>query len=592
MEQLDDDFTSFHLEDMMMDQDDIDEEKDTVIRIHYNSFMESIPNVLFQLIQSFSTEKDYLALMSCGKKTLRQVRFETAHFSLRGKKPADFAKLFSIRERLQVQNECEQVSIFLRRVVSFPSEYPILFTRVKKLKLELAETAVTFPEDFLTNFIQVSELYLSSIVGITQILSIPDTVREFYIVNWKDLQQIFSLNSTLLKFGMVECHRILRIPRLDNISEVIIRRCNFLVPQTSNGLKKLTWVDFNSVGLDVFRTFQQWNIQLLQHLQLRCEFPDLADLSFLDHVPSVQLLHSHVSPPVFLRLYFKNCQSLVLYNFNLFHWNPTATESPIFFPHCQSFSIKSCVNLVSLPVLPRCRTLVNYETESIVSVPVLPCLRNLELIYLPTITPYLQAIQRYYSEGKTGEDRNHLEKVYLENIGQLDKDLSPLQNARHIHFQTCRSIPSLVGLGGGKSSAPIKDDDNEEGEEEGDQEGGVRMIRPGPVVRGNEVIKFTNCPNITNYNLAELSDGLKYLILKGIRLKSLKRIGTHETLKLIDCADLTTIADAVRFKRLIIQFSEGGLLQQAKVNQLKKESKKLPSIKIRVSCANNHPSEV
>jgi hypothetical protein len=193
--------------------------------------IEGMPIPIFQIIQEFLNEQDYLDLMNTNLSTFQPIKYETVRYTLCGQEKwidfdfcADENKEATVLQIINgVKDKSKQIGMRIKGVTqSTPLKYARLYEGLGGLCVE----QVVLPKDFpiATVFRKIRYLYLSFVgPGVTQANFDFECVEELDLYSCH-LGEIVAWNSSksLKKVTIHDCSPLSSIPPLDNIPDVSI----------------------------------------------------------------------------------------------------------------------------------------------------------------------------------------------------------------------------------------------------------------------------------------------------------------------------------------------------------------------------------
>jgi hypothetical protein len=184
--------------------------------------LEALPTAVFQMVQYYSTEKNYLLLVNTSKRTFQDVKFETAQYSLNFGRPDQHSferKLLQTTNK--VKDKSKQISLSFEDVDdSVMVKYSWSFEGVAKLSVRGGITC-----DGFSIFRTVRHLILYNVNTELKVnLHLESTTR--LRVSFCSFTEITAWNSKTLQEVSINCCSSLKsCPPLDTIPVVSISFC-------------------------------------------------------------------------------------------------------------------------------------------------------------------------------------------------------------------------------------------------------------------------------------------------------------------------------------------------------------------------------
>jgi hypothetical protein len=320
-----------------------------------------MPIPIFQFIQKFLNEQDYLDLMNSNLSTFQPIKYETVHYTLIGPErwiDMDFcAEEYKEATVLQIINSVKDKSKQIAMRFESASQklllqYAHLFEGIRRLQVGEATIEKDFP---FAIFNKIRHLKLSCF---GEHFNQSQSQANFDLENLEELEldncsfgKIIAWNSSksLKRVIISGCYPLSSIPPLDDIPIVSISATTTLTRFQSKGDHE----KFTCVGstLDKF-TLQLMNqpffYQKLQNLKLWCTFT-ISDFSFCQNVPVVEL---HNTAPSYRNDFYPflpilHGKKLKFQHFSLSAWNgqhPTDCFSTVI--RCE---LRDCIDLIEFP---------------------------------------------------------------------------------------------------------------------------------------------------------------------------------------------------------------------------------------------------
>jgi hypothetical protein len=437
----------------------------------FPSFLPSIINfisskdcrwIAFQL--KFSTEAGYRSLMNVCKAGFNSVKFETVRYSLTvnfssqnvEKTKVEYQKLIS-----SVKCKSKQISLIFKNVdqLSLISYFADVYEGIYKLSIANALNSSSLPSDF--NFTAFRNICYLVLMGIDGILTLPS--------GFENVEKL-----ELHSCGFTE---IENINPTETLNELKISRCKSLVALPSlSGINKLSidWLPLSDLDISSSCTTLEFRTQLvisaqflqrlsspklylatIQVLKLSCFFPEeFENFNFIANIPVVELshespeLHTLGSIPVF------NGIELSLSNMGCFSiWNKQST----LLPNIRKLCLLYCDHLISLPEMPRVKSVGIKHCSHLQCIPCLNSLTYLKIfnfaqpLKLPAEFPKLQYLSIVNCKNWLGCAFAHRLCRWAYLCFTPISDLSPLKNTKNLFLLGVNSLTSLQGLEGAET---------------------------------------------------------------------------------------------------------------------------------------------
>jgi hypothetical protein len=418
--------------------------------------IEGMPIPIFQFIQKFLNEQDYLDLMNSNLSTFQPIKYETVHYTLVGPERwidfdfcADEHKEAAVLQIISsVKDKSKQISMRIKGVTqSTLLKYAHLYEGIGKLTVE----QVTIENDFrFPVFHKIRHLKLSGIGGgfrqqpLQANFDLEDL--ETLELNHCRFKEIVAWNSSksLKTVTIRGCSPLSSIPALDDIPVVSITATTSLTHFQSKGNHK----KFSFVG----STLDKESLQLisqplfcngLQALSLWCTF-NIPDLSFCQNIPVVDLYNSSggYRNDLYPSLPLLNGEVLKLQHFSLGSWNGLRLSKVV---KCELWY---CIDLVDFPEMEALQSLKLQKCDHLVGIPSLSSLKDLWMTDCPKMkrVSYSPCLTKVSVERcQNFEDLSafsHVQDVSLFNCDRVTSIL-PLQRVRSVTVRVCAGITDL-----------------------------------------------------------------------------------------------------------------------------------------------------
>jgi hypothetical protein len=397
--------------------------------------IEGMPIPIFQIIQKFLNEQDYLDLMNANLLTFQPIKYETVHYTLVGPERwsnfdfcADEYKEATVVQIINgVKDKSKQVAMRIKGVTqTILFKYAHLFEGIGKLTLEHA----TLGKDFAFHiFSKIRRLKLSGVDGLNR----QPFQADFDFANLEELElnccrvsEIIAWNSSksLKKVIISSCSPLSSLPPLDDIPVVFIMSTSVTHLQSIGHHKEFSCVGSTLDNETLALLNQPSFYKGLQSLSLCCTFNN-PDLLFCQNIPFVDLYNSSNSyrndfyPPLPV-LYGKE---LKIQHFSLASWNGQLFSNVV---RCD---LKNCLDLIHFPQMEALQSLKLENCSTLVGIPSLSSLKDLW-------------IRGCFSLKRVCFCPN-LVKVTVDRCQDFD-DLSSFSHVQDASLHYCHKVTSIV----------------------------------------------------------------------------------------------------------------------------------------------------
>jgi hypothetical protein len=346
--------------------------------------IEGMPIPIFQFIQQFLNEQDYLTLMNSNLSTFQPIKYETVHYTLVGPEKwvhfdfcVDENKAATVLNIINsVKDKSKQIGMrILGASQPLILRFGHLFERIGKLTLEKTMFKMDFP---LTIFNNIRHLKLSSTgLGLTHAnfdLGHLETLELLHC----GIEEIIAWNSSnsLKTLILLGCFKLKSIPPLDNIEDVYIHGASRLTHFRSSGNhKKFTFSGRTLDETTLLVMNQPSFYESLQNMRLCYHFTP-SDFTFCQNIPVIDLNNNSRNsrndcyPP----LPVLNGKEIKLNHFSLSSWNGQV------FSNVLKCELHDCIDLIYFPEMPVLQSLSLQECNQLVTIPSLLSLQNLKIL--------------------------------------------------------------------------------------------------------------------------------------------------------------------------------------------------------------------
>jgi hypothetical protein len=415
-----------------------------------------MPIPIFQFIQKFLNEQDYLDLMNSNLSTFQPIKYETVHYTLVGPERwvyfdfcAEEHKEATVLQIISgVRDKSKQIAMrFMYASQTLLLQYAHLFEGIRRVQVDEAIIEKDFP---FVIFNKIRHLKLSCF---GEDVIHQKSQANFDLENLEELEldncsfgKIVAWNSSksLKKVIISSCRPFSSIPPLDDIPVVSITSTPSLTRFQSKGNHE----KFTCVGFLDKSTLQLMNqpsfYKKLQNLKLWCTFT-FPDISFCQNIPVIEL---HNTSQVYRNEFYAalpilHGRELKLQHFSLSSWNRQQTADS--FSNVIRCELRDCIDLIDFPEMNAVQYLRLKKCIQLVSIPALASLKTLWVGDCPMMTniSYSPNLKNVTLETcKSVKDLSvfsHVEKISL----YIRKGLSscvPLQRVPKVTIRACSEI--------------------------------------------------------------------------------------------------------------------------------------------------------
>jgi hypothetical protein len=397
--------------------------------------IEGMPIPIFQIIQEFLDEQDYLDLMNSNLSTFQPIKFETVHYTLVGPDRwahfdfcADENKEATVLQIIRsVKDKSKQIGMSLKNMrQQLILNYAHLFEGIGKLTVHEATIEKDFP--FIV-FNKIRQLKLSR-VG-------PKADHSSFQVNFDfenleelefdhcNFDKIVAWNSSKsLKTVIINgCSSISSIPPLDDILVVSITSTPSLTHFQSKGnhtnFTFTTGSTLDNATMTVMNQPSFYNG--LQYLELWGNFKNRPDFSFCQNIPIVNLYDMSSTNKVELPILYG--KEMTIQRCSLALWNGQQILANVV-----KCVLIGCTALVDFPEMVMLQSLTVRKCYSLVGIPSLSSLKHLWIVDCPLL--------------KTVSFSGILTKVTVEQCKRLT-DLSAFSHVLDVSLVSCHRVSSV-----------------------------------------------------------------------------------------------------------------------------------------------------
>jgi hypothetical protein len=401
--------------------------------------MEALPTAVFQVVQYYSTEKNYFLLVNVSKRTFQDVKYETVQYSLNVGKPDQHSfekKLLHVINK--VKDKSRQISMrFEDGNDSLMVKYSWSFEGVAKLALRRGIICEGF-----SIFRTVRHLILYNVNTEQEVnFHLESTTR--LRVSFCSFTKITAWNSQSLQEVTVNsCSSLGSCPPLDSIPVVSISFCSGLYDLLQFGRQTKLSFHFNTLQDRFLHNMSSHAIfySSLQQLRLIADFiVEFKDFSFCQNIPILELNFIPLGQELpFIPVF--HGKSIRLHNFNLSGWCGQIL------PNVERCHLYDCGNLSTFPEMPKLTRLRVFCFE-LQAIPNLPSLNYLSMesckvkqIQLPLHTIKAEISNCEFLQGISGPGVP--QSLTLQNCPRL-RSLPARESIKHLTISYCENLTTV-----------------------------------------------------------------------------------------------------------------------------------------------------
>ena len=420
--------------------------------------IESLPTVIYTIIQDYIDRLSYQQFMDCNKNLVYSVKLETMKWDLSidlsmakeiiEKKFNQLEKLFS-----KVKNKHKQIGLhFLGARSTDLIQYRSLFANIATLKVILDEEdseSLDHYEEF--DFSMFDNIDFVSLDGFKQIKEIRNglkNIRSLKILNFSSLTQITCPLNGFQYFSIIDCALLTDLSPIYNTSEIVMNNVGVVLSPDlveHSHCRSLHYSPINDLKSNL-ESISKLDISNLYSLSLdKLDF-DLQKehLELLSNINLLSLTSSeYPNKDIYLPLTTFNGKVLILAGFDVswdnetifpnltkFSLDSVVVSSLPFMPKVEKVTIKGC-NLVELPSFLECTDLHLEDCLYMFSIGIQPKLLKLTIVMM--------------NNELTVFDGQFIDTVIIETCMAFN-DVSIFRNVRELSLTDCPEIQSFSGL--------------------------------------------------------------------------------------------------------------------------------------------------
>lgn len=352
--------------------------------------IESLPIIIFQLIQKYIDEQSYQYFMNCNQNTFQCIKYETIQYHLSiSMVDEEKMKRFVILSK-KVKDKSKQIKFHgMDATRSLLIQYSPLFAGIQEIHITADENE-EFDSFFnFSVFENIETVILSDFKTIRRITFPIHGIKRLTLENFKNLEEIVSFHGgqrndyngrRLEEIRITYCEILRRIPDLYDMKVIEFEEVPLENLNLENCSKSLT--SFTSRECPLYMNWFEnpQNLHLLTKLILEGVFPnDFDQFSLFTSIPFLTLKRERTlaAYPLFPEFTGKY---LSLRGFNLSLWH----EEYEFLG--KALALEHCTNVSFLPHCPNASTVFLDFIADLTAIPTFPVCRLLIILHLPQLT--------------------------------------------------------------------------------------------------------------------------------------------------------------------------------------------------------------
>eukprot|EP01040_Poterioochromonas_malhamensis_P007450 gene7450-8036_t len=427
--------------------------------------LEALPSAIFQVIQTFLTNREYRNLVNTNVSKFQMIKFETVCYNLKG--PEVWSRqLTTMDERRvahflhfltrKVKDKSKQIRLTIMKEIplSLFLAHAHLFHGIHRLELKGIKDRSGNDFDF-NLFNNIQEVSLSGFQGIEAISSGFEGVRSLEINFFSNLVSITNINgtNTLEKLAIKHCKAFGKCDfLLSSLNHIEVNFCQSIQFHDSLSAAPIRRLHIFHTQLDT-KTIQQLYpiFSTLSCCSLASHLPaEFRDLQLLQNIPELYYQQLKSVDDIPFPLFYGTTLTLIGANLSLWEVS-TRIHS---FDLIQRLEIASCKGLIHLPMMPELKSL-KLENTDLQIIPSLVKLKRLlirdcdELVQINAFQPLLQeAVLEGCSKLSDLSFANRpIKSLRIRTLPVLT-DVSMLSQVKTLEITQCDGLKSVNSLSG------------------------------------------------------------------------------------------------------------------------------------------------